>query len=56
MQDIDCARVTVKALKSDHSTKVPERGGGDSPDLDVLLGYPVEYWVHLRGSAPADRE
>ena len=56
-EDIDHARVAVKAFKIDYGTKFPKAVEKITDDLDVLLefyNYPAEHWVHLRTTNPIE--
>ena len=56
-EDIDHARVAVKAFKIDYGTKFPKAVETITDDLDVLLefyNYPAEHWVHLRTTNPIE--
>ena len=56
-EDIDHARVAVKAFKIDYGTKFPKAEAKITDDLDVLLefyNYPAEHWVHLRTTNPIE--
>jgi len=54
-EDIDHARVAVKAFADDYGAKFPKALEKITSELDVLLGfyhYPAEHWVHLRTTNP----
>jgi putative transposase len=56
-EDIDHAKVAVKAFKLDYGTKFPKAVEKITSDLDVLLefyNYPAEHWVHLRTTNPIE--
>jgi transposase-like protein len=56
-EDIDHARVAVKAFKIDYGTKFPKAVEKITDDLDVLLefyNYPADHWVHLRTTNPIE--
>ncbi len=56
-EDIDHARVAVKAFEIDYGTKFPKAAAKITDDLDVLLefyNYPAEHWVHLRTTNPIE--
>ena len=56
-EDIDHARVAVKAFKIDYGTKFPKAVEKITDDLDVLLefyNYPAKHWVHLRTTNPIE--
>src|SRR5664279_6561639 len=56
-EDIDHARVAVKALKNDYGTKFPKAVEKITSELDVLLefyNYPADHWVHLRTTNPIE--
>ena len=54
-EDIDHARVAVKAFKNDYGTKFPKAVEKITSEVDVLLefyNYPAEHWIHLRTTNP----
>jgi len=56
-EDIDHARVAVKAFKNDYGTKFPKAVEKITSELDVLLefyNYPADHWVHLRTTNPIE--
>jgi transposase-like protein len=56
-EDIEHARVAVKAFKIDYGTKFPKAVEKITDDLDVLLefyNYPADHWVHLRTTNPIE--
>ncbi len=56
-EDIDHARVAVKAFTIDYGTKFPKAVEKITDDLDVLLefyNYPADHWVHLRTTNPIE--
>jgi transposase-like protein len=56
-EDIDHARIAVKAFKIDYGTKFPKAVEKITDDLDVLLefyNYPADHWVHLRTTNPIE--
>jgi transposase-like protein len=56
-EDLDHARVAVKAFKIDYGTKFPKAVEKITDDLDVLLefyNYPADHWVHLRTTNPIE--
>ena len=56
-EDIDHARVAVKAFKNDYGTKFPKAVEKITSELDVLLefyNYPAEHWIHLRTTNPIE--
>ena len=56
-EDIDHAKVAVKAFKIDYGTKFPKAVEKITSDLDVLLefyNYPADHWVHLRTTNPIE--
>ena len=56
-EDIDHARVAVKAFTIDYGTKFGKAVEKITSDLDVLLEfyhYPAEHWVHLRTTNPIE--
>jgi len=56
-EDIDHARVAVKAFQIDYGTKFPKAVEKITDDLDVLLefyNYPADHWVHLRTTNPIE--
>jgi transposase-like protein len=56
-EDIEHARVAVKAFKIDYGTKFPKAAAKITDDLDVLLefyNYPAEPWEHLRTTNPIE--
>jgi putative transposase len=56
-EDIDHARVAVKAFKIAYGTKFPKAVDKITDDLDVLLefyNYPADHWVHLRTTNPIE--
>jgi len=56
-EDIDHARVAVKAFKIDYGTKFPKAVEKITSEVDVLLefyNYPAEHWIHLRTTNPIE--
>ena len=56
-EDIDHARVAVKAFKNDYGTKFPKAVEKITSEVDVLLefyNYPAEHWIHLRTTNPIE--
>ncbi len=54
-EDIDRARVAVKAFEVDYGAKYPKAVAKIVDDADVLLEfykYPAEHWIHLRTTNP----
>ena len=54
-EDIDHARVAVKAFEADYGVKYPKAVAKITSDIDVLLeflNYPAEHWIHLRTTNP----
>ena len=50
-EDIDKARVAIKAFEIDYGAKYPKAVAKIVADADVLLEfyrYPAEHWIHLR--------
>ena len=56
-EDIDHAKVAVKAFKNAYGTKFPKAVEKITSEVDVLLEfyhYPAEHWVHLRTTNPIE--
>jgi putative transposase len=56
-EDIDHAKVAVKAFKNDYGTKFPKAVEKITSEVDVLLefyNYPADHWVHLRTTNPIE--
>jgi transposase-like protein len=56
-EDIDHARVAVKAFDADYGVKYPKAVAKITSDIDVLLeffNYPAEHWIHLRTTNPIE--
>ena len=56
-EDIDHARVAVKAFETDFGVKYPKAIAKITSDIDVLLEfftYPAEHWIHLRTTNPIE--
>jgi putative transposase len=56
-EDIDKAKVAVKAFGIDYGAKYPKAVAKIVDDLDVLLEfyrYPAEHWIHLRTTNPIE--
>jgi putative transposase len=56
-EDIDHARVAVKAFEADFGAKYPKAVAKITSDIDVLLeffNYPAEHWIHLRTTNPIE--
>ena len=56
-EDIDKARVAIKAFEIDYGAKYPKAVAKVVADADVLLEfyrYPAEHWVHLRTTNPIE--
>jgi transposase-like protein len=56
-EDIDKARVAVRAFELDYGAKYPKAVAKITDDLDVLLEfykYPAEHWIHLRTTNPIE--
>jgi Transposase, Mutator family len=54
-EDIDKARLAIKAFEIDYGAKYPKAVAKIVDDADVLLEfykYPAEHWVHLRTTNP----
>src|SRR5512143_3760505 len=54
-EDIDKARVAIKAFEIDYGAKYPKAVAKIVADADVLLEfykYPAEHWIHLRTTNP----
>ena len=56
-EDIDKARVAIKAFEIDYGAKYPKAVAKIVADADVLLEfyrYPAEHWIHLRTTNPIE--
>ena len=56
-EDIDKAKLAVKAFEVDFGAKYPKAVAKIVDDLDVLLEfykYPAEHWIHLRTTNPIE--
>ncbi|MFQ6328360.1 IS256 family transposase [Nocardia sp. CWNU-33] len=56
-EDIDKARVAIKAFEIDYAAKYPKAVAKIVGDMDELLEfyrYPAEHWVHLRTTNPIE--
>jgi transposase-like protein len=56
-EDIDKAKVAIKAFEVDYGVKYPKAVAKIVDDADVLLEffkYPAEHWIHLRTTNPIE--
>jgi len=56
-EDIDKARLAIKAFEVDYGAKYPKAVAKIVDDADVLLEfyrYPAEHWIHLRTTNPIE--
>jgi putative transposase len=54
-EDIDCARVAIKAFEIDYAAKYPKAVAKIVDDAEALVEffrYPAEHWIHLENDEP----
>jgi putative transposase len=55
-EDIDCARVAIKAFEIDYAAKYPKAVAKIVDDAEALVEfyrYPAEHWIHLKTTNPS---